>query len=236
MSMKKKEEIEKLIALQTIDSILFELFHSIASIPDEITSAEATKTKEQSELKQLKEEVTGVKLERRKKETDLQELEEKIRDLQSKQTVIKTNKEYLAFQDEISALKNKASSLEDTILSLLDNEANLEEKEMQTATNLEVLTQSFEIKKKELLEKEENLRNQQREKEKERASFATTVETIALNLYNTIKEQKKDGIAICQLENQICTGCSVFAPSYLEEKVLKKDEIVQCENCRRILY
>jgi len=51
-----------------------------------------------------------------------------------------------------------------------------------------------------------------------------------------VLETEKDGIAICKLEDGRCSGCSIYVPTYIEEKVKKKKEIVQCENCSRILY
>jgi len=237
--MSKKEEIEKLVALQELDSTLLDLEDAVAAIPAELERAEGEKREKEFSLEELKKAHINLKLERRKKETGLKDLETRTKQLQSKQTEIKTNKEYLALQDEIDAFKRKISDMEDETLAIIDNDEGMTEREKVLAAEVEAATRSLEAKKKELLAKQREIGERAKVKQEERDAFAKTVDPSALALYDTVREHKKDGIAVCKLDlresHHICTGCSVFTPSYLAEKVHRKDEIVQCENCRRIL-
>ncbi|MGC8977346.1 MAG: C4-type zinc ribbon domain-containing protein, partial [Candidatus Ratteibacteria bacterium] len=82
----------------------------------------------------------------------------------------------------------------------------------------------------------ENLKKEIEEKKREREELVKRIEFKLYNLYEKIKKTKKDKIAIVKAENGICGGCFMTLPTYIVEKVKRKKEIVQCENCSRILY
>jgi predicted nucleic acid-binding Zn-ribbon protein len=97
----------------------------------------------------------------------------------------------------------------------------------------------MEEKQKEL----ENTLNQLKEDkialEQQRQQYLSNIDNSILELYTRVKKNKKDGIAICKItqdsNGNVCNGCYVYIPGYLIEKVKRKSEIVQCENCGRIL-
>ncbi len=55
-----------------------------------------------------------------------------------------------------------------------------------------------------------------------------------LQLYENIKEKKGKGIV--SVDNGICSGCNMMLPRYILNILSENTQIVQCENCGRLLY
>jgi predicted nucleic acid-binding Zn-ribbon protein len=47
---------------------------------------------------------------------------------------------------------------------------------------------------------------------------------------------KKDGIAVAALANELCQGCHVKAQTHIIHAVKAAKEVTTCLNCGRILY
>jgi len=235
-----KDQLEKLVELQNIDDEIRKLKEEISYLPEKLKEWERVLKQKSSKLDEIKKEHTKIKLLRREKEGALLEIENQIQKLQKSLTEVKTNKEYNSILTEITNLKNKISQDEEEVIIIMEKDDELARKEKEFLSILEEEKKSIEMKKKEEEEKIEKLKGILKTKESERDKKTNEIDKAILNLYEKIKKSKKDGIAICRLHQEpgkeSCSGCFVFVPTYLVEKVKKKNEIVQCENCSRILY
>ena len=52
--------------------------------------------------------------------------------------------------------------------------------------------------------------------------------------YKTIR--KKHAVPLAKLEGERCGGCNMSLPTTVVRSVVSGTEIVECENCGRILY
>ncbi len=234
-----KEELEKLLELQTLDIKLLEINAQLKQIPDQIKMLEKEDALLKKELEEFDKTFTHLKVERRQKDSELKAIEQQIETLQSRLYEVKTNKEYQALQKEIENLKEKKSSHEDEIILLMEKEEQFREKEKQLQEKAEEYKKEKAKKQTEL----ENAINQLKETrnllEQQRQAYVSRIDGVILELYTRVRKAKKDGIAICKItkdsNGNICSGCYVYIPGHLTEKIKRKSEIVQCENCGRIL-
>jgi hypothetical protein len=86
------------------------------------------------------------------------------------------------------------------------------------------------------VEKMEEVKKLLEEKTPERKKIVAGISHTVYEIYEKIRIGKKDSIAICKMEGQSCSGCSMFVPVHLTEKIKAGKELVHCENCSRILY
>ena len=231
-----KEEIEKLIELQKVDEEIREIENEISSFPVLKNQLQEQLDKELNELNFIKEEHKKLQVERREKELELQALEEEVKKLKNRLNEVKTNKEYNSILAEIENLKKKISDTEDEILILMERNDEIAKKQEDFRKKSEMMKKEFERKIEEKRKRIEELKKELEGKLQEREKIAEKIDKEIYSLYEKIRKNKKDGIAICKLEGETCTGCFMHVPTYIEEKVKRKKEIVQCENCSRILY
>jgi len=234
------ERIKQLTILQEIDQEIAVIEEFCDAFPRTRALLEDEIKKKTAAVDLAKKELTRVRLQLREKETELKGIEEGVSKLQKSLDSLNSNKEYTAMLTEIASLKQKASACEDDILILMEKSDQMEKKE-------HLLQKAYETEKEEietrlrnegeklasegLLLAEKKIRREERRKEADASDYA---------IYERVRKGKKDGVAVCVMEgdvgNESCTGCYMHVPTYLIEKVKKKQEIVTCENCSRILY
>ncbi len=67
-----------------------------------------------------------------------------------------------------------------------------------------------------------------------RAEAAKGVDPDLLAKYNNLRANKK--VPLAKLDGSTCTGCNMMLPRAIVSRVASATEIVECENCSRILY
>ncbi|MCM8803648.1 MAG: C4-type zinc ribbon domain-containing protein [Candidatus Omnitrophica bacterium] len=230
------EEIEKLIILQKIDEEIFEKEGEINSFPEKEKRFNREIEDIEKKIKEAKDDLKKIQLDRKEKELEIRSYEEEKNNLDKKLGTVKTNKEYEALLIEIANIKKKISDIEEEVLILMEKEEEIIKKEKILEEELKKIKEHIFKKIEEEKKKIENLKKELEIKKKEREELVKEIDFKAYNLYEKIRKNKKDNIAIVKIENGICSGCFMSLPTYIVERVKKKKEIVQCENCSRILY
>lgn len=72
------------------------------------------------------------------------------------------------------------------------------------------------------------------ELKKERAAIGSDVDPAYMERYRNVREQRFPVMAT--LNNDQCSGCNMSLPSAIAKQIAGSDEVVECENCGRILY
>ena len=234
------KDIEKLAKLQIIDTEIMEIEEQLEDLPVRLNEFESLLEKSSSCLKVEKKELSKLRVSRRECEGRLKVVEEAMAKLQGRLSEVKTNKEYNSFLSEIENYKNKASICEEDIIVLMEKEDELEAKEKELL--LEIEQEKEKVTQLQEKEKKESriLHKQLKERVQARNIEADDINSELYALYEKIRARKNDGVAICGLVgepgHESCGGCFVYVPMFLVEKAKRKADIVQCENCSRILY
>ena len=68
-----------------------------------------------------------------------------------------------------------------------------------------------------------------------REAVVKQLESNLYKLYSTLKEKRR-GVGVVSVKQEICQGCFVNVPPQLFIEVQKNNAVVRCPNCNRILY
>jgi uncharacterized protein len=231
-----KDLLRLLIELQRKDSLILAKRRFIDKVPMRIFEVDAPLKQAKLELENMKKKSEAVSKKKREKETALSEAQEKIRKMKARVSDLKTNKEYQAYQKEIEASEKEIFAIEDDILQLMEevDVVSKELKEKETGVNAEI--EKINAFKKELDAEAANHEKELNVLKEERVGIVAGIDPEVFKVYMTLLRDSGDGVAVTTARNELCSGCNMNIPPQLYVEIRKNEEILQCPQCRRILY
>lgn len=238
--MKAAREVqERLLALAQLDSDLIQIKHKMDTLPiarqfDEVSNELSAKrdllVAAQTERDDIKHELTRA-------EVDVEQVVSRIeRDEKRLSSGQGSPKELEQLQHELGSLAKRRAELEEVELEIMVRIEGVDSriKELgQECSSLESQLSELKIKKDQESTALEESMKQTRES---RADLAPKIDSELLALYEKIRGSG-DGIGAAKLAGNQCTGChlTMNAAELTRIKALADDEVVRCEECRRIL-
>lgn len=229
------EQLERLIHLQKIDSKILEINLIIEEFPSKIEKAELPLKEFQKSLNNLKQRLDAHNKRKHDRERELDDTDEKIKRLKARTSEIKTNKEYQALLKEIESVEKERSSIEDDILIVME-EMDAASKQMKSQE------QQFRADSDKIGELKKRIENGRSEVDKElliakdmRSKITETIDEEIYDLYVSLVEAC-NGLVVTEAKDEICQGCNMNIPPQLFVEIKKNEEIINCPQCRRILY
>jgi len=230
-----RAQLEQLLVLQDRDQAVRKWSRQLEAIPTEKAVLEAR-------LAQAKEafEKSKLALKENEKARHLLEIEEQtkrdaIAKYKAQMMQTRKNEEYQAFMHEIAQAEAAISGLEDRELALLEELDRLQPEAKAAEAAFTAQQEAIRESLAQLKQRETNL-NQQIEKTlQERAGLAAGIESNRLDLYEALFKSKGDA-AVVPLEHGVCGGCHMAVTLTVLHAVEAEKELVQCNNCGRILY
>jgi uncharacterized protein len=231
-----KAELQQLIALQIADTSIRKLQAELEFIPKRRAEVESEFDQRAFEFKALEQARDAARAARQQLDKDLAEqrtrAEKADRDLMSS-----TNpKVYEAAIREADAAKKRINELETKILEQMEAGDQAERSLAESEPELQRLRGEFDERLKTF---EEQTAAQAAEIEARRADreriFSELTPT-ARSLYNRISARIRDGVALAEARNGSCSACFMALRPQIMAQVRRGEEIIQCDNCNRILY
>jgi predicted nucleic acid-binding Zn-ribbon protein len=229
------DRLKHLIALQNTDSQILSKRTFIEKVPKRIFEVDEPLKKAQAELEKIRQKSRDIAKKRKEQEEYLEDVNAKVSKMKSRVSEIKTNKEYQAHLKEIESFQQEVSALEENILVLmeeLDNSVQ-QEKEKEEKVNREV--ERINQFKKELDAEVKLHEKGLAELHNEREKHISAIDRDTYNTYMTLIDTQH-GVAVTRAKNEICLGCNMHVPPQLFVELKKNEDIIQCPQCRRILY
>ena len=230
-----QEILDILKRAQELDRAIYGMRQQIESIPEAIQELNRTFEREKNRLTQLESQSKEAQLRQKQKEGELTEKEVLIRKYDSQLSLVKTNKEYSAMQQEIAMLKADSSIVEDQILVILEETEKVQREVREERERLARAEKETQEKKKEFEYQQEKLKAGLNELASKRLEVLKQVTPEARELYEKIV-QRKQGVALVPVEGESCGGCRMEIRPQLLNEIKLKETLVVCENCSRILY
>ena len=238
--MKATREVqEKLLALQQLDSDLIQIKHKASTLPvarqfDEASSELSVK---QDLLVAARTERDDIKHELSRAEVDVEQVASRIeKDEKRLASGLGSPKELEQLQHELGSLAKRRAEVEDVELEIM---VRVEGVDLRIK-ELEEVCRALEIRLDELkLMKEEeiaSLEQSMNSTSHARSDLASKIDAELLALYEKIRTSG-DGVGAAKLVGNQCTGChlTMNAAELTRLKSAADDEVVRCEECRRIL-
>lgn len=231
-----KAELQQLIALQIADTSIRKLQAELESIPKRRAEVESEFDQRAFEFKALEQARDAARASRQQLDKELAEqrtrAEKADRDLMSSTN----SKAYEAAIREADAAKKRINELETKVLEQMEAAEQAEKGLAEREPELQRLREEFDERLKTF---EEQTRAQAAEvdaKRAERDRVFNELTPTARSLYNRIAARIRDGVALAEARNGSCSACFMSLRPQIMSEVRRGEEIIQCDNCNRILY
>jgi predicted nucleic acid-binding Zn-ribbon protein len=240
MLQEKGNSLKKLIELQQKDSEIDNLQKKLQSLPEKINLLKDKMEEKNKWLEAQKEQYKNTLVKQKELEMELAQKEASIDKHQAELNEVKSNEAFKALQKEIDLAKKQKDETETLILENMDRCQELAKKQKE-------LEDKCKQEEKQTIASISETENQQKLKEKQinelktqRESFAKTIDTQILKRYEYIRTQRQ-GLAVVSVKKHpdgklACRGCNMLLTAQTELDLAKKNEIVLCDNCQRILF
>ena len=228
-------ELEQLLVLQDRQQKIKQIQTEVDTLPLQRKSLEAQLAGSIAGVEALKQKARQVEMDRKKLELDVGTRTETISRLKTQQYQTRKNDEFQAIGHEIERYENEIRKIEDEELELMVEadkvKADLGVDEKKSAT----VKESVARQTADLEAKSKTLQSRLEEVTKERTEIAGKIDEDLLSRFERLFKSKGDAVVVA-LEHEVCTGCHMKVTTQTAHRAKAGKEIVNCENCGRILY
>jgi predicted nucleic acid-binding Zn-ribbon protein len=224
----------QLYKLQQLDLELEEKQQELSEVENQLSDNKAVVAAE-SRLVSQKEQLEDARKKQRSSEWELEDLQEKIKHIDGKLYSGKTKdpKELVNLEKEVKGLRSQIRPKEDTLLGLMSQVEEIESKVRATVEEVEHLKREWEQTQETFRPRKREIEIALAELRAERSRLAEQIDSEAFNIYERIRLAR--GQAVVKVERGRCLGCHITVPTSQWQKA-KAGDLIQCNNCSRILY
>jgi len=229
------DQLKLIIELQELDTAIVSIADNIALLPRKLAQFEDPLKEASTLFESIKKKSETLNKKKHDKDLELDEVQDKIDKLKTRSNDIKTNKEYEAHRKEIETFEKNIYKIEDDILVLMEaieafaGDVQKEEEKVKSAE------EDFKIQGKLIEEEKIKLNSEIDICKAKRDDFATRIDK---NIYDQYmqKFERLGGLAVVQVENEICLGCNTNIPPQLYNDIKETSKTYTCYYCKRFLY
>lgn len=230
-------DIERLLILQSRDQSIAELETDLKRIPAEKDLARTRLSSSQTAVDLAKAAMQENEMAIKTVELDIETRKTTIGRLKTQQFETRKNEEFRALNTEVEKYQAQIDELETTELELMEggDELRLKLKAARellakAEASVEEDLQAYDQREKEERDRLAELREQRTKSE------AAISDEDALELYDRLRKARGTKVVVNLSPSGQCDGCHVKVTPSTLIKVQSDKEMVQCENCGRILY
>ena len=233
------EQQSLILELQLLDNEIMQANTKLKSLPEieQLLHIEKRVTAANDELSVVKSESDQIALELRRGEVDVETVTDRIKKDEARlSSGNATPKELEQLQHEVETLKKRQESLEEIELEIMiRNDAIIARSNTLTTDLASLQTLKDEISGR-LQSATDEINKVIADKNTARNVVANKIEKALLDLYEKIRGNG-GGVGAAALVGNKCNGCNLAINAVEMERIksLAKDELLRCEECRRIL-
>ncbi len=225
--------LDLLLKIQSLNDEVDDTKTQLTQIPREIAKLEKQVSTREEELKAAEARILDLKKTYKLKEIEIADNEEKMAKLNTQTFAVKTNEEYRAILNEVDFLKQKNKEIEDEMLGFMEEEEKLKNSIDAIRAETKEFTDTTKSRMAELKQRSESLTEQQKIAEANlNDNFAKLPEDVKI-LYKRIAKVRDK--TVCAIVDNTCTGCYANLTHQFLNELKKRNKILLCETCGRIL-
>ncbi|UCD06643.1 MAG: hypothetical protein JSV98_05280 [candidate division WOR-3 bacterium] len=225
--------LDLLLKIQSLSDEVADAKTQLTQIPQEIAKLEKQIKIREEELKTAEARIIDLKKTYKLKEIEIADNEEKMEKLNTQTFAVKTNEEYRAILNEVDFLKKRNKEIEDEMLGFMEEEEKLKNSIDAIRAETKEFTDSTRSKITELENRRESLTEQQKSAEANLMDNLTKLPDDVRTLYKRIAEVRDK--TVCAIVDNTCTGCYANLTHQFLNELKKRNRILLCDNCGRIL-
>lgn len=225
--------LDLLLKIQSLSDEVADTKTQLTQIPQEIAKFEKQIEIREEELKTAEARILDLKKTYKLKEIEIADNEEKMEKLNTQTFAVKTNEEYRAILNEVDFLKKKNKEIEDEMLGFMEEEEKLKNSIDTMRAETKEFTDSTRSKITELEHRCGSLTEQQKLAEANLKDNLTKLPEDVKTLYKRVAEVRDK--TVCAIVDNTCTGCYANLTHQFLNELKKRNRILLCDNCGRIL-
>ena len=231
-----KAELEKLIALQNLDTTIRKLEKELEAEPQRRAEIEGEFDQRAFEIRALESRRDEAKHSRARLENEV--VEQRGRAERAERNLMSSKKqdEYTAAIREADAARKQISTLETQILEQMESLDKAEAALSERADEIATLNSDREARLKAFDEETKRQREQLVTSRSEREKVFANLPKSLSTMYARISARIRDGVAVAEARNRSCTACFMSLRPQVMAEIRRGEEIITCDNCGRILF
>jgi predicted nucleic acid-binding Zn-ribbon protein len=231
-----KAELQKLVALQNLDTSIRKLEKNLEAIPQRRAEIEGEFDQRAFEIRVLENRRDEAKHTRARLENEV--VEQKGRAERAERNLMSSKKqdEYTAAIREADAARKQISTLETQILEQMESLEQTEAALKERADEIASLNSDREARLKSFDEETQGQSEQLTTARSERNQVLAALPKALSSLYARISARIRDGVAVAEARNRSCTACFMSLRPQVMSEIRRGEEVITCDNCGRILY
>jgi hypothetical protein len=228
-------DIERVIALQRLDSAVLDAERRLAEEPEREKGFEARLESARERLASDKHRLTENQSARREIEKDVAIQQARLSKFRGQLMEVKTNREYQAIQHEIEIAQSEVRLLEEKILERMIEADDLTAAHKHAEAELAAEQKAVDTDRRKMVAENGELTASLERISRERVTLVAAIDKRLLAIFELVA-RKRNGIAVAEARDGICTICHVRLRPQVFNTVLRNEQIIQCDTCNRILY
>jgi predicted nucleic acid-binding Zn-ribbon protein len=228
-------DLERLIALQRLDSAAHDAERHLAEAPDRENALDARLDALGQDVTAAKERLAVNQNARRAIEKDVALQQGRLSKFRDQLMAVKTNREYQAMQHEIETAQNEVKALEEKVLERMLEADDLTAAVKKAEAALAADGKSVSAERQAIAAEAAELKTALERLRGERAQVVSGLSPQVLALFEQVA-RKRNGVAVAEARDGVCTICHVRLRPQVFNTVRRNDGIIQCDHCNRILF
>ena len=231
-----KAELQKLIALQNLDTTIRKLEKDQKATPERRAEIEREFDQRAFEIRALENRRDEAKHTRARLENEV--VDQRGRAERAERNLMSSKKpdEYTAAIREADAARKQISALETQILEQMEQLEQAESSLNERAAEIATMNSDREAKLKAFDDETDTIGDRLATARKEREEVFASLPKPMSALYSRIGARIRDGVAVAEARNRSCSACFMSLRPQMMAEIRRGDEIITCDNCGRILY
>lgn len=234
MSKTMEETLNNLVKLQETNRVIERLRKDCDSLNVDVDQQQETVRILEVRLQEAKDLIKLLQRDADSRELSIRSLEDEIQNLNVQLNQIRNQKEYDAIRHEVQGKQDKISQHEDAELENLakidEAKASIAEVQGQVKDEQERLARIQAEVDKEMAEYQGELA----EVEAERERLRDGIDPQILDQYDRLTANKSNPLV--GVRDRVCQGCFTLVPMQILNEVMRKDHLVFCHSCGRLLF
>ena len=231
-----KAELQKLIALQNLDTTIRKLEKDQKATPERRAEIEKEFDQRAFEIRVLENRRDEAKHTRARLENEVMEQRGRVERAERNLMSSKKPDEYTAAIREADAARKQISALETQILEQMEQLEKAETSLNERADEIVTMNSDRETKLKAFDEETVTIGERLVAARKEREEVFASLPKPMSALYSRIGARIRDGVAVAEARNRSCSACFMSLRPQVMAEVRRGEDIITCDNCGRILY
>ena len=228
-------DLQRLIDLQRLDSASHDAQRRLTEAPEREKTLTTRIDSAREHVAAAKERLNENQTSRRAIEKDVAMHQGRLSKFREQAMAVKTNQEYHAIQHEITFAQTEIKKLEDGVLERMVEGDDLTALVKRAEADLAAEQKAVEADRRTLAAQTAEMQSSLTRLAAERAVLVAAIDAQALRTFEIVA-RKRNGIAVAEAREGICTICHVRLRPQVFNTVRRNESIVQCDSCNRILF